>query len=196
MSDEYLFEKAGNDVEIERLEGLLSTYRIEPIVPRLARTEVATTPTVRMSWFRLGYALAFASLVIVLGGTLVAVRYLGRVNREVVAVSPAETPEIDRSFVAPATGDRASADEPVTATEPPAEIKRAKTYVAVTARHVKRPVENNVATTKTPKLTKEEQYAYDQLKVALWITGTKLKVVQDTINRVDDAKTDRANDRR
>jgi hypothetical protein len=47
-----------------------------------------------------------------------------------------------------------------------------------------------------PRLTKEEQYAYDQLKVALWLTGSKLKVVQDTINRVDDERSQTENEKR
>lgn len=35
-------------------------------------------------------------------------------------------------------------------------------------------------------LTSEERFAYDQLKLALSITGSKLKVVSDTINRAED----------
>ena len=37
------------------------------------------------------------------------------------------------------------------------------------------------------KFTKEEKYAYDRLMLALSIAGSKLKVVQDTIDRNGDA---------
>jgi len=47
-----------------------------------------------------------------------------------------------------------------------------------------------------PKLTAEEQYAYDQVRVALWLAGSKLKVVQDTINRTDESKINSSTDKR
>jgi hypothetical protein len=39
---------------------------------------------------------------------------------------------------------------------------------------------------KTENLTRDERYAYDRLMLALSITGSKLKVVQDTIDRKGD----------
>ena len=36
MNSEYLFEKKGSDPDIERMEDLLSAYRIEPVAPALA----------------------------------------------------------------------------------------------------------------------------------------------------------------
>ena len=37
-----------------------------------------------------------------------------------------------------------------------------------------------------PALTEEEKYAYGQLMLALSITGSKLKIVKDTINGVEE----------
>ena len=38
MNSEYLFEKKGSDPDIERIEDLLSAYRIEPVAPTSVQT--------------------------------------------------------------------------------------------------------------------------------------------------------------
>ena len=42
--------------------------------------------------------------------------------------------------------------------------------------------------TETVALTSEEKYAYGQLMLALSITSSKLKLVKDTINRIEEGK--------
>ena len=55
---------------------------------------------------------------------------------------------------------------------------------------VKRMVDKN----EPVKLTNEEKFAYNQLMLALSITGSKLKLVQDTIDRIENTSTsDRQN---
>ena len=53
--------------------------------------------------------------------------------------------------------------------------------------HLSKPSRSQVTKTKKENLTKEEKYAYDRLMFALSIAGSKLKVVQDTIDRKGDA---------
>ena len=196
MSDQYLFEKQGSDAEIERLESLLAAYRIEPIAPQLNEPERSVSKPGIFAWFRMGYAVAFAAVVVVLGTAVVTVRYFDRAEREVVAISPAEPPEADRSFVAPSVIDRAAVDDKIPNNERPTTVKKAKQILPAAARRERGVIGSNTVARETPRLTKEEKYAYDQLMVALWITGSKLKVVQDTINRVDDTKAEPANDKR
>jgi hypothetical protein len=45
------------------------------------------------------------------------------------------------------------------------------------------------------ELTAEEQFAYRQLMLALSITGSKLKIVQDTIDGTEDTNDDTKNQR-
>ena len=42
--------------------------------------------------------------------------------------------------------------------------------------------------TEPVRLTNEEKYAYNQLLLALSITSSKLKLVQETIDRMEDRK--------
>ena len=48
---------------------------------------------------------------------------------------------------------------------------------------------------KLNKLTKEEEYAYDQLKLALTITGSKLKLLKDKVESVEDESSIRESGR-
>lgn len=197
MSDAYLFEKEGNDSEIERLEDLLSVYRIGAVVPMLATPATETNPVSRFGWFRLGYAVAVAALAVTLVSSGVYFRYLRPANVEMTAISPIETPAVERDFGAPTGLDRAAASEPAVThgdgtTAKPMPVRRITRVVD--RRSARAPANISVAAN-TPRLTKEEQYAYDQLKVALWITGSKLRVVKDTIDRVDD-KPETANEKR
>lgn len=197
MSDAYLFEKEGNNIEIERLEDLLSVYRIEPVVPMLANPVAETDTGSRFGWLRLGYAVAFAALAVTLVSSGIYLRYLRPANVEMTAISPIETPAVERGFVPPTSVDRAAASDPAVSqgddtTAKPMPVRRITRVVDRRSAHA--PANVSVAA-KTPRLTKEEQYAYDQLKVALWITGSKLRVVKDTIDRVDD-KPETANEKR
>lgn len=197
MSDAYLFEKEGNNIEIERLEDLLSVYRIEPVVPMLANPVAETDTASRFGWLRLGYAVAFAALAVTLVSSGIYLRYLRPANVEMTAISPIETPAVERGFVPPTSVDRAAASDPAVTqgddtTAKPMPVRRITRVVDRRSAHA--PANVSVAA-KTPRLTKEEQYAYDQLKVALWITGSKLRVVKDTIDRVDD-KPETANEKR
>jgi len=63
MNSEYLFEKKGSDPDIERMEGLLSAYRIEPVAPALARAEHVEMPQPAHKRFRFVFAYAGAFAV-------------------------------------------------------------------------------------------------------------------------------------
>jgi hypothetical protein len=196
MSDEYLFEKQGSEPEIERLERLLSDYRIQQRVPRIIGDERVATTKGWFSWFQFGYALAFASVGIVVAGSIFAVRYVESTGSEVTAVRAVETPETERRLVAPATADQAMVDPPQTANNNGPATAPVMTRQPVKRSSRQRSFVAGTVQTRGPRLTKEEKYAYDQLMVALWITGSKLRVVQDTIDRVYDEKLNSSSDKR
>jgi len=185
MNNDYLFEKQGNDREIEMLEETLSVYRITPVAPTLKRTAIAEKPEQPFHSFRFLFTYAavlvsFAVLVIVGFSALWFVRR----PADVTALSPAEV-------ITPAT-----TTEPAIALEGPTApaIKKpshveTKQKQFVQTRADRKPqfakfIQRNAPA--KPRLTQEEKYAYEQVKLALWLAGSKLKVVQDTIDRTGD----------
>jgi hypothetical protein len=185
MNSEYLFSKEGGDDEIERIEDLLSVYRIEPIAPAFNRTVAADEHSTRPGF---GFLLTYIGVI----GTLAAIVIivitvitwqLGK-PVEVTAVSPAvvisPVTTGDSVPVYPNGGSIAVPPKNSTSTARPPLIK-------TTYRQTPRPAskfQSHIAA--EPKLTAEERYAYEQVKVALFLAGSKLKVVQDTIDRTGD----------
>src|SRR5262245_15932350 len=79
MSNTYLFKKEGRDPDIERLEGLLSVYRIEPIPPSLSRADQKAVKEGVLPRLRFSYALMTAALVMVSFAILIGfLNYKGR----------------------------------------------------------------------------------------------------------------------
>jgi len=191
MNKEYLLEKTGGDPEIEGLESLLAVYRFEP-----GRAPVLPAETTEMrrpwfGWLRFSVA-AGAAAVAVFAGLLAYGRIeklLLNADRPAISevappgrtlpllVEPSQPSDSERSIAAVDLGtvpSRRTNVQPIRYRKPAAipSIEKRRPQVA---------------------LSKREKYAYNQLMVALYITGTKLKVVQDTIDRVDDKTDERAN---
>jgi hypothetical protein len=184
MNEEYLWSKKGGDPEIEKLETLLSDFRFKegspPDVLTCNIVEVKPRFGRRFAWLSVFGATATAAVLVGM--------YVVRVPEARVAVN--ETPQVptltaDKPLKTPPT-------EFTKAAEPDAEqlptLKTLRTPRIV--KTVYRTQEGNrVAAAKIahkPKLTREEKYAYDRLMLALSITSSKLKVVQETIDRKAD----------
>jgi hypothetical protein len=197
MSNEYLYDKTGSDPAISGLEDLLAAYRIDPVAPKMSRAATDETSVNRSGWFPLKYRLGFALAAIVLAVTMLSLVYLGSSKIEYVANSPKAVPAVDLPIADEVSSVAAVDQHPSTETKLPAARLAVDRHPAKIARRAapRTFVARNTAP-KTPKLTREERYAYDQLMVALWITGSKLRTVQDTINRVDDDIAVTANDKR
>jgi hypothetical protein len=186
MNNDYLFEKKGSDAEIELLEAAMSVYRVDPVAPSLSRAAIVEKAGPAFGRFRSLFPHAFAfGLFAVLALIAISAVWLGRgTTNEITAVSPAE-------IIAPAT----TSVPLIARDQPPAHAVKKPTTVEVKPKQFV-PIATNKKpqlakfiqrkSTAKPRLTQEEQYAYDQLKVALWLAGSKLKVVQDTIDRTGD----------
>jgi hypothetical protein len=188
MNTKYLWDKEGNDDEIERLESALSGYRFQAdAVPGLRQTEVAV-PARRFGWFQFSLAAGLAAAMLLIAATAFVVDQYRtpkpndvavKTNDEQPLIAPDTTappPKVDQYYIDPLN--------------PEDKRKIDRHYIPPVVKPIRKvapPPDNNIARNK--KLTKDERYAYDQLLVALWLTGSKLKVVQDTINRVDDKKS-------
>ena len=181
MNDEYLWQKTGEDPEVEKLEKVLSVFRYrEAVAPAMVADREALEEK-RPRW-RLSLTLAFASSVAV---TILAVMWiqLGGEKSEslstpdLVFVSGSEnlTLSVPAAVEPPAVKNRDLPPRP--ARSHGRNIKRTTASLERRVKAKDSPVRDTVAA-----LTDEEKYAYRQLMLALSISSSKLKIVQDTIN--------------
>ncbi|MBK6590715.1 MAG: hypothetical protein IPG22_20775 [Acidobacteria bacterium] len=186
MNNDYLWDKSGDDAEIKGLENLLSGLKYQPTAPPVLPVSI-DLKAVKAPWWKLSLALAVPACVLfaVLAGI-----WMTRPTPQLQAVNELKETPLTNVSQEPATRNstETKASEPdiakntlpkvVTTLFTPEPKKKTKTY-AVQAKYRKRQP-------KFDTLTSEERFAYDQLKLALSITGSKLKVVSDTINRAED----------
>lgn len=191
MNNEYLWDKTGEDEEIERLEAMLAAFRYgETPKP----TSVAIPPAdERASRWRIFLAFAFASCVVIGVVTMVGLRFSSdspdAVNTSDVVFVQASTDVPDSDPVAipevPPVQNSDRQDRP--------SGNRRRGISRTTAAFNRRPKTKYSAP--AGELTAEEQFAYRQLMLALSITGSKLKIVQDTIDGTEDLNDDSKNQR-
>jgi hypothetical protein len=197
MNYEYLWNKTGRDVEIEKLENALAAFRYReaaPPVPAIVRKFAISS---RFSFTRntlRGFAFAASVLVVSIGLLVWFQIDAGETEfvaaPDVVFVSGPESPLADLPDQPPVKDIRIS--------EPPAHRGRGRssTINPTTASLIRRTKTKDAA----PKhsvaaLSEEERYAYRQLMLALSITGSKLKIVQDTIDGTEDTDDSSKNQR-
>ena len=192
MKDDYLWNKTGEDAEIERLENALAVFRYrETEPPELPQKVLTIEKAAPRRFLRLDLAFAaFASVVVVLsfvwfqtGETKSAVaETVAQANKPKRAVKVA-----DESFInVPASASVKKVEKQTAfAASPIIKIRRKA------APNVKREkiVLRKLKSGEPPAaLTAEEKYAVDQLLLALSITGEKLKIVKNKLNRTEEKK--------
>lgn len=169
MNDDYLWDKSGGDIEIERIEESLSAFRYQPMPSPATGTSAKTSQWSGLR-FLLTPSLAVAAIAIVFGVWFSQSSSDERPTRALSINGPAAS-----------VSGTPQNDEIVELTEPkPVAIKERRKI-----RPVKRDLPRTILTasrTRPEKLTDEERNAYDQVLLALSITGTKLKIVQETVN--------------
>lgn len=186
MNNDYLWDKTGDDAEIKGLENLLSSLKYQPTAPPVPPVAVEIKSATFPWWkFSLAFAVPACVLIAVLAGFWMTgpAPQLRAVNErkeappanilQDQAVQNSSKTEESEPEVAKNTLPKI-----VTTLFSPGSKKKTK-IDAVQAKYRKRQPRFDT-------LTSEERFAYDQLKLALSITGSKLKVVSDTINRAED----------
>jgi hypothetical protein len=177
MNEDYLWSKKGRDPEIQGLENLLSEYRFAAgTPPELPATNVIQLAEVRKRRFAWSFAFAASVAVAMVVAWFVRPEPALTSDRK----TRQESPEI--TFVQPAV-------EPATTIKFPDSEKQAvpdvhrPSPIQPKAKPILRREPKATLTASAQKLTREEKYAYDRLMLALSIAGSKLKIVQDTIDR-------------
>lgn len=183
MNDEYLWNKTGDDAEIERMETMLSTFRFDADSLRPLPLKQASKPENRGGW-TLWLRIAFAGAAV---ASLVFAGWLSMpktVTTARVVESESPVPFVGEPAVPPIE------TPPPSKIAPPPPLKIGQPF--------RRPVPTRKAATpaawqsarRNTVLTTEEKYAYNQLMLALSITTAKLRIVSDTVNGNDEGGKD------
>ncbi len=189
MKEDYLWNKMGEDPEIERLENALAVFRYQETAPPALPAKIIpferNTPR---GFFRLAFAFAVcvAVAIISLGVWL-------QISSDKIEVVKDSTktiaPQIAKKLV-----DETSIKKPNDSIVEKVKIqKQTAERKIIKVRKVVQPIvrqnkliARNVEVKKpTVRLTKEEKFAYDQLMLALSITSSKFKLVRDKVEGVE-----------
>jgi hypothetical protein len=172
MKEDYLWNKTGSDANVEEIENALQVFRFkadEP--PELPSTVVTVKERPRFSFFRLGFALAFAVVFVV----AISLFWLRTPNKSAIEhIATDNSPQ----HILPQIDPTTSATPII---EPPMPKRALYTKRPSIARPVKASVRKTYNKADTLNLTAEEKHAYDQLMLALSITSNELKFVKDKI---------------
>lgn len=200
MREDYLWDKTGEDAEIERLEKSLRAFCYQTDAPPILPVRII--PFIKRPLrpiFRPVLAVAACLLIGLIGfgiwfqiGNQTLVK-----ERDTVFVNPPPTVDFEAGPNLPTMGDihfagskstekklipkrvvtpkviKIKNTQPLVVSEKTVEVPKPK---AIKTNHPPPPKEQTVA------LTEEEQFAYSQLMLALSITSSKLKMVKDKID--------------
>jgi hypothetical protein len=182
MNDEYLWNKAGRDAETEALEDALSFLRYkETAAPALPAKVFALPETRSRRLLRLGFAFAATAFA----ATILMVVWFQMPSK------PAKSKDSQNVATAQANSavNQSEAFPPSKIEVPSPNLKTKVIKIHETRLTKLRPVKTIVQQAKltnpSVKLTKDEEYAYDQLMLALSITSSKLKIVKDKVDGID-----------
>ena len=193
MKEEYLWNKTGEDPEIERLEKALALFRYQATEPpALPAKIIPFEKKTSRGFFRLAFGFAaFASLVVVCLGVWFQFSS-GKIEVAKDLPKTIEAPIVQRvqDEIPVKNADVLDVKkiEPAKQSIEP-KVLKVKKVIPIAVR------QNNLTARKTEskkpsvKLTEEEKYAYNQLMLALSITSSKLKLVEDKIYGAEKPET-------
>jgi hypothetical protein len=188
MKHDYLWDKSGADAEIESLENALAVFRHRETAPPALPAKVISFKKESPPEFK-RFAFAIAACLMLAAISLGAWFWISNDKTEpgadlaiappVAEILPNESPFREAKFAPPKVVAPNETLKP--------KIVKAKRIVQTRIR------QNQIVARKpksekssAPSLTKEEKYAYDQLMLALSITSSKLKIVKDKIEGMEE----------
>lgn len=185
MNKEYLWDKTGHDTDIEKLENALSVFRLQesnaPSVPLVK--SMPPRAQSRGLFLKLAFAGAAAVILIITVLQFSGLRYLAPDGDLQVGIDPVSSNNPPMPIIIPA--DQPETADTIASATP--KVKRTSLRPMLDKRSESRvrkagnPNSNSTAI----ELTAEEQYAYDQLMLALSITSSKLKLVKDKVAGIE-----------
>lgn len=226
MNEDYLWNKTGENAEIEKLENALQAFRYqETAPPALPAKIIPFERKTSRGFFRLAFAFtAFATVLVICLGVwlqfsdnktevaansseIIAPKFEENSAKMIPAEKPidsigeiAETPkQITKQKVVKIEPPKQSIERKIIKVKQNIPSVKNQTNLSAQNHKIEKLndlVAQNTEVKKSPvKLTKEEKYAYDQLMLALSITSSKLKLVTDKIENVEEENAVRENER-
>lgn len=196
MKNDYLWDKTGKDSEIEKLENALLIFRSNeinaPEIPNDAFSLKIETPQKVFPFFRaLAAGFAFASMLIVFGFVYFNSENETVKNQKTKFSIQTEVPknQTTTDFIEPKQTNIEKASIKV---DPKNNVENQKSKIENQKFKVQRLAyktkskASKVQKTEVVKLTEEEKEAYDKLMLALSITSSKLKIVKDKVQNLDE----------
>lgn len=197
MKEDYLWNKTGSDAEIEKLEQALKVFRYEekalPIIPAKVLPFVKKeAPRKTFQFMRaIAACLAFASISlgvwILLSNTKneIAGDNLQKPVLTVETTNPLEQISEDEIPVEPEIDDKPAFKKTlyIEKNSKPKNLPISKFNMKNKKRSKNSEAEN---VEEIVRLTEEEKYAFDQLMLALLITSSKLKLVKDKVEGIEE----------
>jgi hypothetical protein len=196
MKEDYLWDKNGNDPEIEKLENALEVFRYKETAPPEIPAKVVSFPVRRR---RGGFRFTLAAAACIAFGIIslsVWVQVLKKDMNAKIDVAEINSPQSDALLpnkifeveIVPTQAPDISASEKTENSKQSVERKYVKTRkpAPVIARQKEMKTYASKQTKSAVFLTEEEKYAYNQLMLALSITSSKLKIVKDKVENVDE----------
>jgi len=197
MNEEYLWNKTGEDAEIESLENALKAFRYKetapPVIP--AKQLIFEEAAPRRRWFP--FVFAFASgIAVIIFAFVFLFDFSTKQVEEAKNIGEISAPKIEEKtvLVTPSEETKITPSEKIETVKPSVQPKIAKIRqnIQLTKVSNKQTARKIEAKKTSPKLTDEEKYAYDQLMLALSITGSKLKIVQNKIQNIDETSVSKS----
>ena len=194
MKEDYLWNKTGDDPEIEKLENALQVFCYKetapPSIPLKVLPFTEAVPPRRRFPFAFAFA-AFAVLAVIFLGTWMQI---SRDQNEVAThsvepITPQTIMTVSNDLISKKveiSADSMVNDRKIKRQLATPKITKVTTVVSLSARQNRKNAENLKVKEPTVRLTIEEKYAYDQLMLAITITSSKLKLVKDKIEGIEE----------
>lgn len=195
MNDNYLWDKTGEDAEIERLEQVLQVFRHQensaPILPpqivlpvrkpvfTLPKLAFASLAGVAVAFFVIGFWFVSSNRQTALNSAQIELPPVLN-NEETLVGEIVKKPQIiierEKPQVITETKFKRIAMKQPTIEKIDFRVKAKPEKISFIGKTSKKP--------RQVKLTEEEKFAYDQLMLALSITSSKLKMVREKVDGV------------
>ena len=192
MNEDYLWDKTGDDPEIERLENVLAAFRYQeaeaPVLPLANITPfVEQTPRRRFAFAFAFAAISTAVILLTVWFQISGVK-VGSEKDLTATIPPQIISETrDETKVNKIDAPRVKRGESVNQSSR-GNLTSVRRPTALITRQNKTTAKSFENKNRAVTLTSKEKYAYGQLMLALAITSSKLRIVQDTITRIEDGK--------
>ena len=192
MKEDYLWSKTGHDPEIEKLEDALRIFRYaETAPPALPAKIVPFEKKARHNFFRLSFAFAACAVLVIFSFGIwrqISSEKIVFTENLQESIAPQINKKNNNEISSEKQADVAVRKIEIIKQPVGQKFVKARKNVATIARQNKFVAQKTEFKKPALKFTEEEKYAYNQLMLALSITSSKLKLVEEKIYGEDESK--------